>query len=94
MNIEFLIIGGILLMIGYLIGVKKMTGLLTGFKEKSVSDKNKLSLLAGGFIGIMGVLFLAAGIVLEQRVNGLFGILVIGYFALMTYVNVRMVAKN
>lgn len=91
MNADLLIIGGILLVLGYLVGVKKKTWLLSGFNEKRVSDKNKLSLLVGGFNGIMSMLFLAAGATSFEYVQILFAILILGFVALIIYVNVKMV---
>ena len=91
MNVDLLMVGAILLLLGYLIGVKKKTWLLSGFNEKRVSDKNKLSLLVGGFNGIMSMLFLAAGVTSVQHAESIFAILIVGYIALIIYVNVKMV---
>lgn len=91
MNIDLLMIGGILLILAFLIGVKKNTWLLSGFNEKRVSDKNKLSILVGGFNGIMSVLFLVAGILSFQSPQSLLIILLAGNILLIAYVNARMV---
>ncbi|MCQ6562811.1 DUF3784 domain-containing protein [Paenibacillus mendelii] len=91
MKADLLIIGGILLLLGFLIGVKKKTWLLSGFNEKRVADKNKLSVLVGGYNGIMSMLFIAAGVSSFQYVQGLIAVLIIGYVVLLIYVNVKMV---
>lgn len=91
MNLDLLMIGGILLILAFLIGVKKNTWLLSGFNEKRVSDKNKLSILVGGFNGIMSVLFLVAGILSFQYHQVLLIILLSGNILLIAYVNARMV---
>lgn len=91
MNNDFLIIGGILLVLGFLVGIQKKTWLLAGFNEKRVPDKNKLAALVGGYNGIMGVLFLIAGVLSFNYTEGIFMILVAGYIALIVYVNVKMV---
>jgi cellobiose-specific phosphotransferase system component IIC len=91
MNINLLIVGGILLIISFLVGVKKQTWLLSGFNEKRVSNKNKLSFLAGGYMGIMSILFLAAGVMSFQHVKSLFTIMLLGFVVLIIYVNVKMV---
>lgn len=91
MNLDLLMIGGILLILAFLIGVKKNTWLLSGFNEKRVSDKNKLSILVGGFNGIMSVLFLFAGMLSFQYHQVLLIILLSGNILLIAYVNARMV---
>lgn len=91
MNLDLLMIGGILLILAFLIGVKKNTWLLSGFNEKRVSDKNKLSILVGGFNGIMSVLFLFAGILSFHSPQSLLIILLAGNILLIAYVNARMV---
>lgn len=91
MNTDFLIIGGVLLVLGYLVGIQKKTWLLAGFNEKRVTDKNKLAALAGGYTGVMGILFLIAGILSFEFVQGLFMALLVGYISLIVFVNVKMV---
>lgn len=91
MNLDLLMIGGILLILAFLIGVKKNTWLLSGFNEKRVSNKNKLSALVGGFNGFMSVLFLVAGILSFQYHQVLLIILLSGNILLIAYVNARMV---
>ncbi|WP_410511229.1 DUF3784 domain-containing protein [Paenibacillus sp. BR2-3] len=91
MNYDLIIVGGILLILGFIIGIKKQTWLLSGFNEKRVADKNKLSILLGGYYGIMSILFLAAGVTSFQHTQILFTILIIGFVVLIVYVNVKMV---
>ncbi len=91
MNYELIILGGIFLILGFLIGIKKQTWLLSGFNEKRVADKNKLSILLGGYNGIMSILFLAAGVTSFQYTQILFTILIIGFVGLIVFVNVKMV---
>lgn len=91
MNVDLLVIGALLLILGYVIGIKKMTWLLTGFNEKRVSDKKKLSFIVGGFNGIMSMIFLAAGLSSLQQTKYILALLLIGYLALIVYVNVKMV---
>ncbi|MFS0783417.1 DUF3784 domain-containing protein [Bacillus sp. 1P06AnD] len=91
MNTDFIIIGGILLLMGFLVGVMKQTWLLTGFNEKRVSNKDKLAKLVGGFEGVMGVIFIIAGVFSVQSVTILVAILFIGLFGLIIYSNVKLV---
>lgn len=91
MNMDLFIVGGILLVMGFLVGIKKQTWLLAGFNEKRVEDKNKLATLVGGYTGVMGILFLIAGVISFEYIQSLFTILLIGLISLIVYVNVRMV---
>lgn len=88
---DLLIVGGILLIMGFFVGIKKQTWLLAGFNEKRVMNKNKLATLVGGYTGVMGILFLIAGAISFEYIQSLFTILLIGFIGLIVYVNVRMV---
>jgi hypothetical protein len=64
MDYGLLAIGVALLLISYLVGVKKQTWLLTGFNEKMIEDKSKLGTITGflfflplGLLGIVNSLF-------------------------------------
>lgn len=48
MNYGLLIIGIALLLVSYLIGVKKQTWLLAGFNEKMIKNKELLGKVTGG----------------------------------------------
>ena len=63
MNIDLIIMGLIFLALGYLVGVKRMAWLLSGFNEKQVKDKLKLSNLVGGTQIILGGLLMVGGFV-------------------------------
>ncbi len=49
MDYGLLIIGVALLVVSYLVGVKKQTSLLAGFNEKAIKNKELLGKVAGGF---------------------------------------------
>ncbi|WP_019242818.1 MULTISPECIES: DUF3784 domain-containing protein [Bacillus] len=91
MNADLLIVGGILLVLGFLVGIKKQTWLLSGFNEKRVSNKDKLAKLVGGFEGIMGVIFIIAGIFSLEYMKCLVMVLLLGMFCLVVYSNVKLV---
>lgn len=64
MDYGLLIIGVALILISFLVGVKKQTWLLAGFNEKMIEDKSKLGTITGllfflplGFLGIVNSLF-------------------------------------
>ena len=91
MNIHLIIMGLIFLMLGYLVGVKKMTWLLSGFNENRVKDKGKLANLVGGTQIILGGMLMVGGFVglqpEEYLILGSVGILLV----LLVYVNGTMV---
>jgi hypothetical protein len=91
MNTELMIVGGVLLLMGFLVGVMKQTWLLAGFNEKRVSNKGRLAKLVGGFEGIMGAVFIIAGFFSFPSVTILMAILLIGIFGLIIYSNVMLV---
>ncbi len=83
--------GLILLALGFIIGVMKQTWLLSGFNEKRVSNKAKLSKLVGSYNFAMGAIFIVASFVDLISPEPMFIILVVGYVLLIGYVNTRMV---
>jgi uncharacterized membrane protein len=92
MNNDLLIVGCILLVLAYLIGVKKQTWLLSGFNQKRVKDQDKLAKLTGSYNLIVGlILLIAAFINLSNMEKVLFPGILIGYIILLGYVNTRMV---
>lgn len=91
MNTTFFIIGGILICLGFLVGVMKQTWLLSGFNEKRVSNKDRLSKLVGGYQFVMGIIFIGCGLLSIQSIDFLIIILVIGLIGLMTYTNIKLV---
>lgn len=91
MNQHFIIIGSILLILAFLIGVKKQTWLLSGFNQQRVSDKDKLSKILGIYNLVMGLLLIAGGFINHPDAQVLFPILLVGYVILLGYVNIKMV---
>ncbi|MBG9546286.1 DUF3784 domain-containing protein [Cytobacillus firmus] len=91
MNQHFIVIGLILLILGYLIGVKKQTWLLSGFNQQRVSDKDKLAKLVGVYNIVMGLLLIGGGFINHPDAQILFPILLVGYVILLGYVNIKMV---
>ncbi|MBX9975295.1 DUF3784 domain-containing protein [Cytobacillus firmus] len=91
MNQHFIVIGLILLILGYLIGVKKQTWLLSGFNQQRVSDKDKLAKLVGVYNTVMGLLLIGGGFINHPDAQILFPILLVGYVILLGYVNIKMV---
>ncbi|TGB03561.1 DUF3784 domain-containing protein [Halobacillus salinus] len=63
MEYGLLIIGISLLVISYLVGVKKQTWLLAGFNEKNIKNKSLLGVITGaGFFLPLGLLVIFNGV--------------------------------
>ncbi|WP_053584077.1 DUF3784 domain-containing protein [Lysinibacillus contaminans] len=91
MDASLLIIGVILLALGYLIGVKKQTWLLSGFNEKRVKDKVKLAHLVGGANVLLGSILIIGAVVDVKSVEYLVMLVVGVMVSLVIFVNVKMV---
>ncbi|WP_251552522.1 DUF3784 domain-containing protein [Neobacillus muris] len=87
----FFMIGIILLVLAYLVGVKKQTWLLSGFNQRRVKDQDKLAKLVGFYNGLMGAAMLIAAFIDHPDMQILFPILIVGYVILLGYVNIKMV---
>lgn len=92
-NTPLLIIGLIFLILGFLVGVKKMTWLLSGFNEKRVKDKKKLSLIVGVTEMILGLILIILGILNFQYTDYAVLSSVAISIILVIYVNATMVDK-
>lgn len=61
LNVNLLIIGVILLLLGYLIGVKQRIELLTFVRNKYITDKKKVADIMGGAQILLGAVFITLG---------------------------------
>jgi Domain of unknown function (DUF3784) len=91
MNQHFIIIGAVLLILAFLIGVKKQVWLLSGFNQQRVNDKDKLSKIVGIYNLVMGLLLIGGGFINHPDAQTLLPILLVGYVILLGYVNIKMV---
>jgi hypothetical protein len=91
MEINLIIIGLLLLAIGYFVGVKKMTWLLSGFNERRVKDKERLANLVGGVQILLGVTLIIGGLVGVHSEEYLVIASVVILLGLLVYVNIKMV---
>lgn len=91
MNINLIIIGLLILVVGYFVGVKKMTWLLSGFNERRVKDKERLANLVGGTQILMGGILIIGGMVDVQPEEYLVIASVVILLGLLVYVNSKMV---
>ena len=76
---------------GYLVGVKKLTWLLSGFNEKRVKDKVKLAHLVGRTEMILGGILIIGGFVGVNYAEYLVMFSVAVILGLVLYVNIKMV---
>jgi hypothetical protein len=90
MNQDLMVFGIIFLVLGYLVGVKKMTWLLSGFNEKRVKDKNKLAHLVGGTEAVLGFVLIIGGILGAGSPKFLIMFCIAIMMGLVFYVNSRM----
>ncbi|MEK4029313.1 MULTISPECIES: DUF3784 domain-containing protein [Bacillaceae] len=91
MDINLIVIGIIFLVLGYLVGVKKMTWLLSGFNEKRVKDKTKLAKIVGRTEVILGCIMILGGLVGVKPPGYLVTFCVLVILGLVVYVNAKMV---
>ncbi|MEC1979697.1 DUF3784 domain-containing protein [Bacillus cereus group sp. MYBKT14-1] len=77
--------------LAYFIGVKQYTWLLSGFNERRVPDKVKLSKIVGLYNLIAGVIATIGSVFTTPNVTIVIPIIIIGHFIITAYVNTRMV---
>ncbi|MBM6768090.1 MULTISPECIES: DUF3784 domain-containing protein [Bacillus cereus group] len=77
--------------LAYFIGVKHYTWLLSGFNERRVPDKVKLSKIVGLYNLIAGVIATIGSVFTTPNVTIVIPIIIIGHFIIAAYVNTRMV---
>ena len=80
--------------LAYFIGVKQYTWLLSGFNERRVLDKVKLSKIVGLYNLTAGVIATISSVFLTPNVKIVFPIIIIGHVIIAAYVNTRMVNKK
>jgi len=91
MEINLVIIGGVFLVFGYLVGVKKLTWLLAGYNEKRVKNKNKLARLVGITLALLGVVLLISGFAGVKETEYIIMSSVAILLIEVVYVNAKMV---
>ncbi|HEF5707717.1 TPA: DUF3784 domain-containing protein [Bacillus cereus] len=77
--------------LAYFIGVKQYTWLLSGFNERRVPDKVKLSKIVGLYNLIAGVIATIGSVFTTPNVTIVIPITLIGQFIIAAYLNTRMV---
>jgi len=77
--------------LAYFIGVKQYTWLLSGFNERRVPDKVKLSKIVGLYNLVAGVIATIGSVFTTPNVTIVIPIIIIGLNIIAAYVNTRMV---
>ena len=77
--------------LAYFIGVKQYTWLLSGFNERLIRDKVKLSKIVGLYNVSAGVIATIGSVFTTPNVKIVIPIIVIGHVIIAAYVNTRMV---
>ncbi|KSU89171.1 DUF3784 domain-containing protein [Priestia flexa] len=91
MDLNLIIFGILFLVLGYLIGVKKQTWLLSGFNEKRVKNKKKLAHLVGGTLVFLSILLIIGGIIGWLTPEYIMIFVVAVMLGLIFYVNIMLV---
>ncbi|AXK19374.1 DUF3784 domain-containing protein [Bacillus sp. COPE52] len=77
--------------LAYFIGVKQYTWLLSGFNERRVLDKVKLSKIVGLYNLFAGVIATIGSVFTTPNVKIIVPIILIGHFIIAIHVNTRMI---
>ena len=88
---NLIVVGLIFLLIGYLVGVRKLTWLLAGYNEKRVKDKKKLVNLVGGTFAFLGIGLLIFGFIGFERYDTIMTVAIGVILLEVVYVNLMMV---
>ncbi|MCH7321538.1 DUF3784 domain-containing protein [Solibacillus sp. MA9] len=91
MTMDLIIMGALLLVMGFLVGVKKMTWLLAGYNQKRVKDQEKLARLVGGTFGFVGIALVICGVIGLTQVETLLPIALGILLLQVVYVNIKLV---
>ncbi|MHC5267878.1 DUF3784 domain-containing protein [Enterococcus sp. LJL98] len=91
MNMDLLMMGIILVILGYLVGVKKCTWLLAGYNQGRVLDKEKLAKSVGLTYACAAALFIISGFIGVQKSEIIGGIAVGLILLQLIYVQIKMV---
>lgn len=91
MDVNLILIGVVFLVLGFFVGVKKQTWLLSGFNEKRVKDKKKLANLVGGTGALLGGILILGGIFYILPAEYLMFFAVAVMLGLVVYVNAKLV---
>ncbi|MCY7494198.1 DUF3784 domain-containing protein [Bacillus safensis] len=91
MDVNLILFGVLFLALGFLVGVKKQTWLLSGFNEKRVKDKKKLANLVGGTVALLGGVLIIGGIFSIFPAEYLMYFAVAVMVGLVVYVNAKLV---
>ena len=93
-RIDFLIIFIALLFfwVAYMVGIKKQTWILSGFRESQIRDKDRLARIAGYFFLNSGIFIILNGFISFQGQDQLIPPMIVAYGAgVIIYVNKKLI---
>ncbi|SMO69851.1 DUF3784 domain-containing protein [Melghirimyces algeriensis] len=93
MDTHLALLGVLLLVLAYLVGIRKQTWLLTGFNQHRVKDKKRLAKITGSFLFFpLAILMLISSVIHYPYKSEILLTLMIGSVVIaISYVNSRMV---
>lgn len=91
MNMDLLTMGIVLVVLGYLVGVKKFTWLLAGYNQGRVLDKEKLAKSVGLTYALAAILLIISGLIGVPKSEVIGGIAVGLIVLQLIYVQIKMV---
>lgn len=91
MDMILTVMGLIFIVMGYLVGVKKMVWLLAGYNQARVTDKNKLANLVGGTFALLGLAILLISFLSIFKTETVITVAVIIIVLEIAFVNIKMV---
>lgn len=97
-HIGLMFIGFVLILLAYLVGIEKLTWLLSGFNQRRVRDNEKLARIVGVYNLLVGIVlvilsFLFSDSSEEAGIGLALSIVALGYVLLAIYVHATMVDK-
>ncbi|MGG1687252.1 DUF3784 domain-containing protein [Pseudalkalibacillus sp. NRS-1564] len=95
MNLNLLVIGILILIVSYLVGVMKQTWLLAGFNEKAIRDKARLGrVVGGGFLLPLGVILILHSFIAYPYDQWVLAFAMISLLLIVSvYINQKLVEK-
>lgn len=91
MELSLVFMGLVFVVMGLLVGVKKMVWLVAGYNHKRVADKEKLARLVGGTFGVLGIGLVVSGMFPFADAQTVIMVAVALILAEVAYVNLKMV---
>lgn len=91
MNTDLLVMGMVLIVLGYLVGIKNFTWLLAGYNQARVIDQKKLAKSVGITYALAAAFLIISGLIGVPK-SEIIGGIAVGFIVLqLIYVQIKMV---